>query len=167
MTTDFSQGRVSARILAQAVPLTLAQLVQLLYSIVDRIYIGHLPGLGSAALTGVGLTFPVVTLIAAFTALFSMGGTPLFSIARGAGEEERACAALMDAVLLRLAEEKRLDVLAALLSGDQKTFEALRCEAPELLHVPAATFEWYETHYLDRDYPIRLIMRLNGVQFPE
>ena len=84
-----------------------------------------------------------------------------------AGEEERACAALMDAVLLRLAEEKRLDVLAALLSGDQKTFEALRCEAPELLHVPAATFEWYETHYLDRDYPIRLIMRLNGVKFPE
>ena len=84
-----------------------------------------------------------------------------------AGEEERACAALMDAVLLRLAEEKRLDVLAALLSGDQKAFEALRCEAPELLHVPAATFEWYEKHYLDRDYPIRLIMRLNGVQFPE
>ena len=84
-----------------------------------------------------------------------------------AGEEERACAALMDAVLLRLAEEKRLDVLAALLSGDQKTFEALRCEAPELLHIPAATFEWYETHYLDRDYPIRLNMRLNGVQFPE
>ena len=84
-----------------------------------------------------------------------------------AGEEERACAALMDAVLLRLAQENRLDVLAALLSGDQKTFEALRCEAPELLHVPAATFEWYETHYLDRDYPIRLIMRLNGVQFPE
>ena len=84
-----------------------------------------------------------------------------------ASEEERACAALMDAVLLRLAEEKRLDVLAALLSGDQKTFEALRCEAPELLHIPAATFEWYETHYLDRDYPIRLIMRLNGVQFPE
>lgn len=49
MTTDFSQGRVSARIVTQAVPLTLAQLVQLLYSIVDRIYIGHLPELGSAA----------------------------------------------------------------------------------------------------------------------
>lgn len=83
MTTDFSQGRVSARIVTQAVPLTLAQLVQLLYSIVDRIYIGHLPGLGSAALTGVGLTFPVVTLIAAFTALFSMGGTPLTMLATG------------------------------------------------------------------------------------
>ncbi|MBR4038745.1 MAG: MATE family efflux transporter [Clostridia bacterium] len=90
MTTDFSQGRISRRIIAQAVPLTLAQLVQLLYNIVDRIYIGHMPGAGSAALTGVGLTFPVVTLIAAFTALFSMGGTPLFSISRGAGEREKA-----------------------------------------------------------------------------
>lgn len=84
-----------------------------------------------------------------------------------AGEEERACAALMDAALLRLAEEERLDVVAALLSGDRKTFEALRCEAPELVHVPAATFEWYEKNYLDRDYPIRIIMRLNGVQFPD
>ena len=84
-----------------------------------------------------------------------------------AGEEEQGCAALMDAALLRLAEEGRLDVVAALLSGDQKTFKALRCEAPELVHVPAATFEWYEKNYLDRDYPIRIIMRLNGVQFPD
>ena len=91
MTTDFSQGRISRRILAQAIPLSLAQLVQLLYNIVDRIYIGHMPGAGSAALTGVGLTFPIVTLIAAFTALFSTGGTPLFSIARGAGEHKKAC----------------------------------------------------------------------------
>lgn len=84
-----------------------------------------------------------------------------------ADEEEQGCAALMDAALLRLAEEGRLDVVAALLSGDRKTFEALRCEAPELVHVPAATFEWYEKNYLDRDYPIRIIMRLNGVQFPD
>lgn len=84
-----------------------------------------------------------------------------------AGKEEQGCAALMDAALLRLAEEGRLDVVAALLSGDRKTFEALRCEAPELVHVPAATFEWYEKNYLDRDYPIRIIMRLNGVQFPD
>ena len=90
MTNDFSQGKVWRRILAQAIPLSVAQLVQLLYNIVDRIYIGHLPGVGSAALTGVGLTFPLVTLIAAFTALFGMGGTPLFSIARGAGEHKRA-----------------------------------------------------------------------------
>ena len=84
-----------------------------------------------------------------------------------AGEDEQVCAAVMDAALLRLAQEGRLDVVAALLSGDRKTFEALRCEAPELVHLPAATYDWYARHYLDRDYPIRLIMRLNGVKFPE
>ena len=83
-----------------------------------------------------------------------------------AGEDEQACAAMMDHALLRLAEEGRLDVVAALLSGDRNTFETFRCEAPELMHAPIATFEWYEKNYLDRDYPIRLIMRLNGVQFP-
>ena len=68
----------------------LAQLVQLLYNVVDRVYIGHLPGADSLALTGIGLAFPLTTLIAAFTSLFGTGGTPLFSIARGAQSEERA-----------------------------------------------------------------------------
>ena len=77
-------------ILAQALPLTVAQLVQLLYNVVDRIYIGHMDGTDGLALTGVGLTFPVVTLIMAFTALFGVGGVPLFSIAQGAGENDRA-----------------------------------------------------------------------------
>lgn len=90
MATDFSQGKVSVNIIRQAIPLTLAQLVQLLYNIVDRIYIGHLPGTDNMALTGVGLTFPVITLIAAFTNLFGTGGTPLFSIARGRQEEAHA-----------------------------------------------------------------------------
>ena len=83
-----------------------------------------------------------------------------------ADEKEQGCAAAMDHALLRLADEGRLDVVAALLSGDRNTFETFRCEAPELMHAPIATFEWYEKNYLDRDYPIRLIMRLNGVQFP-
>lgn len=83
-----------------------------------------------------------------------------------ADEEEQGCAAAMDHALLRLADEGRLDVVAALLSGDRNTFETFRCDAPELMHAPIATFEWYEKNYLDRDYPIRLIMRLNGVQFP-
>lgn len=87
---DFSRGPVWKCILAQAVPLTIAQLVQLLYNVVDRIYIGHIGDGDSIALTGVGLTFPVVTLIMAFTALFGMGGVPLFSMARGAGETEKA-----------------------------------------------------------------------------
>lgn len=90
MNRDFSKGRVWENIISQAIPLTLAQMVQLLYNVVDRIYIGHLGEEHSMALTGVGLTFPVITLIMAFTALFGMGGTPLFSIARGAKEEEKA-----------------------------------------------------------------------------
>lgn len=90
MTRDFSQGKVWKNIVAQAIPLVLAQLSQLLYNVVDRVYIGHLPQTDSLALTGVGLAFPITTLVAAFTNLFAMGGTPLFSIARGAKEEEKA-----------------------------------------------------------------------------
>ncbi|MBQ4248801.1 MAG: MATE family efflux transporter, partial [Clostridia bacterium] len=87
---DFSKGPVWKNILAQALPLTIAQFVHLLYNVMDRVYIGHMEGVGTMALTGVGLTFPVVTIILAFAALFGMGGVPLFSIARGAGEHERA-----------------------------------------------------------------------------
>ncbi len=90
MATDFSQGTVSKNIIRQAIPLTLAQLVQLLYNVVDRIYLGRLPGTDNMALTGVGLTFPVITIIAAFTNLFGTGGTPLFSIARGRKEDAYA-----------------------------------------------------------------------------
>ena len=82
-STDFSSGSVKKRIIAQAIPLTLAQAVQLLYNVVDRIYIGHLPDGGQVALTGLGITFPVIVLIAAFTQLVGVGGTPLFSMARG------------------------------------------------------------------------------------
>ena len=64
--------------------------MQLLYNIVDRIYLGHLGDQNSLALTGVGLVFPIVTLITAFSSLFGMGGVPLFSIARGEGKEEKA-----------------------------------------------------------------------------
>lgn len=87
---DFSKGPVWKCIMSQALPLTVAQIVHLLYNVVDRIYIGHMPSSGSMALTGVGLTFPIITLIMAFTALFGNGGVPLFSMARGAGEEKKA-----------------------------------------------------------------------------
>ena len=88
--TDFSQGSVRKLIMAQALPLTMAQLVQLLYNIVDRIYIGHLEQVGDLALTGLGITFPVIVIIAAFTNLFGSGGTTLFSLARGKGDTEEA-----------------------------------------------------------------------------
>ena len=64
---DFSQGSVKKRIIEQAIPLTLAQIVQMLYNLVDRIYIGHMPDIGELALTGVGITFPITVLIMAFT----------------------------------------------------------------------------------------------------
>ena len=87
---DFSQGKMWRNILAQAIPLTVAQAVQVLYNIVDRIYLGHLPGENSLALTGVGLIFPIVALVTAFCNLFASGGAPLCAMARGAGKEDRA-----------------------------------------------------------------------------
>lgn len=90
MEHDFSQGSVSRHILGQAVPLIIAQILQLLYNVVDRIYIGHLPGSDGLALTGIGLVFPIVSLISAFTNLYGMGGAPLCSIDRGAGKTEEA-----------------------------------------------------------------------------
>lgn len=88
--TDFSQGSVKRLILSQALPLTLAQAVQLLYNIVDRIYIGHLPEIGDLALTGLGITFPVIVLIAAFTSLYGSGGATMFAIARGQRDDAEA-----------------------------------------------------------------------------
>ena len=108
---DFSRGPVWKCVLTQAVPLVIAQLVQLLYNIVDRIYIGHMGEGHSLALTGIGLTLPVVTLIMAFSALFGMGGVPLFSIERGAGRHEKAGRILGDSFLLLLISGAALTLL--------------------------------------------------------
>ena len=80
---DFSQGSISKAILKLALPMTFAQLINILYNIVDRMYIGRIPGASSLALTGVGITFPLITIIMAFANLFGMGGAPLCSIERG------------------------------------------------------------------------------------
>lgn len=107
---DFSKGPVWKCIIAQAVPLTAAQLVQLLYNVIDRIYIGHMGDGHSLALTGVGLTFPVVTLIMAFTAMFGVGGVPLFAIERGAGNTEKAAKILGNSLCLLLISSALLTV---------------------------------------------------------
>lgn len=111
MLNDFSKGPVWKNIVMQAVPLTIAQLIQLLYNVVDRIYIGHMDNGNSLALTGVGLTFPIVTLIMAFTALFGMGGVPLFSMERGGGDDEKAGRIMGNSFALLLVSSVILTVL--------------------------------------------------------
>ena len=81
---------MAKNILNLAVPMTFAQLVNVLYSVVDRVYIGHIPHTSSEALTGIGLSLPIITIITAFANLFGMGGAPLCSIARGAGNTKKA-----------------------------------------------------------------------------
>ena len=73
-----------------AMPAIAAQIVNLLYNMVDRIYIGHIPGVGSLALTGLGVTLPVVVFIVAFAALVGFGGAPRASIAMGKNDYETA-----------------------------------------------------------------------------
>ncbi len=87
---DFTRGTVSRNILRLGLPLMLAELVHVLYNIVDRIYIGHMPETGTIALTGLGVCFPLITLIGAFANLFSTGGATLATIARGGGQDEKA-----------------------------------------------------------------------------
>lgn len=89
-TNDFSKGKVSSQIIQLAIPMTIAQLISILYNVVDRIYIGNISGSGSLALSGIGLTFPIITIILAFANLVGMGGAPLSSIERGKGDNEKA-----------------------------------------------------------------------------
>ena len=77
-------------ILGMALPAVVAQLINVIYNMVDRIYIGHIPGVGAQALTGLGLSLPVILLIQAFSALAGMGGAPLASIQLGKGNREKA-----------------------------------------------------------------------------
>lgn len=94
---NFGEGSVAGNIMSMAVPMTVAQILNLLYNVVDRIYIGHIPGADSLALTGVGLTFPIVSMITAFASLFGMGGAPLCSMERGRGNRLRAEAIMQNA----------------------------------------------------------------------
>ena len=87
---DFEHGTVTSNILNAALPMLVAQIFNLLYNVVDRIYIARIPDIGTTALGAVGLCFPVIVIITAFSNLFGTGGAPLFSIARGKGDREEA-----------------------------------------------------------------------------
>ena len=82
-----SIGRLLVKL---AVPTVAAQMINMLYNIVDRIYIGHIPGTGSLALTGVGVCMPLIMIISAFAALVGNGGAPRASILMGKGDKEKA-----------------------------------------------------------------------------
>ncbi len=88
--SDFSRGSVARNILRLAIPMTVAQLTVVLYNMVDRAFIGHIEGVGKDAFTGMGLVMPITYIITAFANLSGMGGAPLFSIARGRGEDRQA-----------------------------------------------------------------------------
>ena len=80
---DMGTGNVAALMLSLAVPAVVAQLINMLYNIVDRIYIGHIEEVGASALTGVGLFLPILMLINAFAMLAGSGGAPHAAISMG------------------------------------------------------------------------------------
>ena len=87
---DFSQGSVNRHILNIAGPMIIAQLINVLYNVIDRIYIGRIPEVSTLAMGGLGLCLPLISIIIAFANLFGMGGSPLCSIARGKGDIKEA-----------------------------------------------------------------------------
>lgn len=87
---DFENGTVTRNIFSAAIPMLVAQILSLLYNIVDRIYIARIPEVGTTALGAVGLCFPLIMIITAFANLFGSGGAPLFSINRGMKENQKA-----------------------------------------------------------------------------
>ena len=87
---DFENGSITSNILGAALPMLVAQILSLLYNIVDRIYIARIPDVGTIALGAVGLCFPIIVIITAFSNLFGAGGAPLFSISRGNKDNDAA-----------------------------------------------------------------------------
>ena len=108
---DFSKGSVIKSMISLAIPMTLAQLITLLYNIVDRVYIGRFGADASNALTGMGVCFPVISIIMAFANLVGMGGAPLFSIRRGEGRVDEAQKIMCNSFTLLLIFGAALTVL--------------------------------------------------------
>ena len=87
---DFSKGNIPRLILKLGLPIMLAEMVVVLYNIVDRAYIGHMGDSSTMAITGLGVCFPLITFISAFANLLSTGGTTLATIARGEKDDKKA-----------------------------------------------------------------------------
>lgn len=100
MENDLGRDDIRLLVMRIAIPSMLAQFVSVLYSVVDRMYIGNIPGIGETALAGVGVCGPIVTLITAFGSLVGVGGAPLMSIRLGEKDEEGASQILANCFLL-------------------------------------------------------------------
>ena len=100
MENDLRRDDVRQLVRRIAIPSMLAQFVSVLYSIVDRMYIGHIPQVGNLALAGVGVCGPVVTLVGSVASLVGMGGSPLMSIRMGEGDDQAARAVLSNCFML-------------------------------------------------------------------
>ena len=87
---DLGSGKIGSLMLRMSIPTIAAQLVNALYNVVDRIYIGHIPEEGELALAGLGITFPIIMLVTAVQCLISVGGSTQAAVAMGAGDQERA-----------------------------------------------------------------------------
>ena len=114
---DFSKGKVSHNILRLGMPIMLAELVNVLYNIVDRMYIGRMPQIGTPALAGLSVCFPLITLIGAFANLCSTGGATLCTIARGEGNDEKASRIMATAFTMLLIIGVALTLLLYFTSG--------------------------------------------------
>ena len=99
-TTDLGKDPIGKLLLKLALPAIVAQLVNMLYNIVDRIYIGHIKDTGALALTGIGLCLPMILLVMAFSALMGMGGAPKAAIYMGKGDLESARKTLGSCVVM-------------------------------------------------------------------
>ncbi len=87
---DLGRDSIGSLLFKLAVPAIAAQIVNALYNIVDRMYIGHIPNESVQALTGLGLCFPIILIVSAFSAFVGMGGAPLASIKMGENDNEGA-----------------------------------------------------------------------------
>ena len=99
-TNEMATGNIPKLFFKLAIPAVVAQLVNLLYNIVDRIYIGHIPEVGASALTGVGLCSAIMMFVTAFAMLAGAGGAPLASISLGKNDKEHAEKILTNSFLL-------------------------------------------------------------------
>lgn len=96
----FSKGKVGRVIFKLSIPLVISQIINVLYNIVDRIYIGNLPNIGQEALAGVGIAFPIIIIVSAFASLVGAGGAPIAAIKMGEGQDEEAKKIMMNSFMM-------------------------------------------------------------------